>query len=320
MCGTHTANKYSSSRGYICGACRDKLYSKKEEKKVYILNSGDKKKGWNELITPHSFEDYIGQEVIKKELDTMLAATNLHHIPVQHVLFSGSFGLGKTTIAKLFADRIGDNRLVVAARLNNSGDLPKSQVVILDEIHTLRDEEWLLRVMDEGKQTILGATTTAGSLSGPLRSRFISLVLQPYTVPDLKKIVLGASNNLDYKCPEFVAEEVARRGKTVARITLFLFKRIYDRIVLNDFKVSPELLAEWFEEMNIDSDGLDNADRAYISCLSSRPVGLQYLCAVTGMDKVTIEDTVEPYLMHKGYVQRTPRGRVLGDNMPMGIW
>lgn len=274
---------------------------------------------WNELVSPKTFDAYIGQEVIKKELKTMLAATERHGIPVQHVLFSGNFGLGKTTIAKIFANSIGDSSVVTAMNIKNQDGLPKSSVVVVDEIHTIPDEEWLLGVMDRGNQTILGATTTAGSLSGPLRSRFVSLVLQPYTEEELRKIVIGASKNLKYNCPDYVAKEVAKRGKTIARVALFLFKRVYDRIVLSG-NVSPELLKGWFTEMKIDSDGLDNADRAYLSCLSDKPVGLQNLSAVTGFDRITIEETIEPYLLTKGFVKRTPRGRILGDKQALGIW
>lgn len=275
---------------------------------------------WNELVTPKTFDTYIGQEVIKKELKTMLAATEKHGIQVQHVLFSGGFGLGKTTIAKIFAKAVGDNAVVNAANIKNLSEFPEAKVVVVDEIHTIRDEEWLLSLMDKGKQTILGATTTAGTLSGPLRSRFISLVLQPYTVDELKRMVLGAADNLKYNCPEYVAEEVAKRGKTIARVSLFLFKRVYDRVVLNNGKVSPQELDAWFSEMKIDIDGLDNADRAYISCLSEKPVGLQYLTAMTGMDRITLEETVEPYLLARGFVRRTPRGRMLGNKQTVGVW
>lgn len=277
-----------------------------------------KVEGWNELITPKNFNGFIGQEVIKRELDTMLAATKIHTIPVQHVLFSGSFGLGKTTIANIFANAIGNNTFVLAPNVRIN-DFPKTPVVVVDEIHSIADEEGLLGIMDRSGQTILGATTSAGSLSGPLRSRFISLVLQPYTEEELSIIVKNAAKNLKYDCPDYVAIEVARRGKAVARTTLFLFKRIYDRAILKG-EISPKILGKWFKEMKIDHDGLDNADRAYLSCLSDKPVGLQNLSAMTGMDRITIEETVEPYLLTKGFVKRTARGRILGDRTPLNIW
>jgi len=278
------------------------------------------KRGWNELVSPKDFESFIGQESIKSELSTILKATKKHGIPVQHVLFSGSFGLGKTTLANIFASMIGKCSYVTALNIKNEQDLPATQVVVVDEIHTIRDEEWLLTVMDRGEQTILGATTTAGSLSGPLRSRFVSLVLEPYSVEELQVMVGGAATNLKYNCPDYTSYEVAKRGKTVARIALFLFKRVYDRIILNDGNVTPEKLDEWFEGMKIDKDGLDNADRAYIRCLSERAIGIQNLSAMTGMDKITIEESVEPYLLTHGFVRRTPKGRILGDRKTVGVW
>jgi Holliday junction DNA helicase RuvB len=305
---------FKTEGGLYCQRCLSKKIKPSNNKpnEELVFN-------WNELVTPKTFEDYIGQEPIKKELNTMLAATAYHKIPVQHVLFSGSFGLGKTTIAKIFARNIGDNEIITGVNIQ-APNFPSAQAVVVDEIHTIQDEEWLLSVMDKSKQTILGATTTAGRLSGPLRSRFVSLVLQPYTDNEMKRIILGASKNLKYNCQDYVAEAVAKRGKTTARVGLFLFKRIYDRLVLNNYQVTPKLLAEWFKEMNIDSDGLDNADRAYINCLSDKPVGLQNLSAVTGFDRITLEEAIEPYLLTRGFVKRTPRGRVLGDRKVLPIW
>jgi len=302
---------FKRKEGIFCLPCVRQLFIK--------FNEDPESNNWNELITPKTFDDYVGQEAIKKELRTMLDATSRHKIPVQHVLFSGSFGLGKTTIAKIFASNIGDSEIVNAIDIK-SPDFPTAKSVVIDEIHTIQDEEWLLSIMDKTKQTILGATTTAGRLSGPLRSRFVSLVLQPYTDEEMKRIILGAAKNLKYECPSYLAESVAKRGKATARVGLFLFKRIYDRLALNNYKVTPKLLTEWFKEMNVDDDGLDNADRAYINGLSDKPVGLQNLSAVTGFDRITIEEAIEPYLLVKGFVKRTPRGRILGDRKVLPIW
>jgi Holliday junction DNA helicase RuvB len=315
LCGSGGKLRQIDVDHFICEEC-----IKKQERKEKRNENKRGKRGWNDLISPHDFKSFIGQEPIKQELNTILKATKVHGIPVQHVLFSGSFGLGKTTLARIFAGMIGDNQYTTAVNIRDEKDFPKSQVVVVDEIHTIRDEEWLLTIMDRGTQTILGATTTAGSLSGPLRSRFVSLVLQPYTVDELQVMVKSAAKNLKYDCPDYVSYAVARRGKTVARIGLFLFKRVYDRLILNDGKVTPELLEQWFAEMKIDPDGLDNADRAYLSCLSDKPVGVQNLSAMTGLDRITLEETIEPYLLTHGFIKRTPRGRILGDRKPIGIW
>ncbi len=297
---------------YICNDC----YTGKKKQKT----SSGKPAAWNELVTPTDFNTFIGQEQIKVELQIMLQASKKHGIPVQHCLFSGGFGLGKTTLAKIFASKVGAYDLVSATSLSDASDLPLSPVVIIDEIHALRDEEWLLTVMDKGNQVILGATTSAGGLTGALRSRFVSLTLRPYTVGELQTMIKNAAKNLKYDCPDYLSLEVAKRGKTVARTALFLFKRVYDRIALNNMKVTPEKLNWWFMEIGIDVDGLDNADRAYLACLSDSPIGLQNVSAVTGLDKLTIEETVEPYLLTQGFVKRTPKGRVIGDKTPLGVW
>ena len=164
---------------YTCGREKQEEYKLKlgrlrDKRKKNPTITLAKNKNWNELITPINFEDYIGQESIKRELRTMLAANKVHSIPIQHVLFSGSFGLGKTTIAKIFADNIGENDIVTAVNIRNYENFSTKPVVVVDEIHTLADEEGLLGIMDRSGQTILAATTTAGTLSGPLRC-FISI-------------------------------------------------------------------------------------------------------------------------------------------------
>jgi Holliday junction DNA helicase RuvB len=275
---------------------------------------------WQNLVTPTDFKHFIGQEHVKRELETMLEATAKHHIPIQHCLFSGSFGLGKTTIAKIFASQIGDYAILAADEKMLLSDLPKTKVVILDEIHILGTAEWLLSHMDNGNQTIFGTTTTAGTLSAPLRSRFVSLVLEPYSTADLEHIVRGVATNLKYDCPDFITHAVAQRGKAVARTAIILFKRIYDRVTITNGHITPLLLSNWFDEMQIDGDGLDNSDRAYLAALSSKPVGMQYLQSMTGMDRVTLEESVEPFLLTHGFVKRTPRGRVLGDKVVSTVW
>jgi Holliday junction DNA helicase RuvB len=302
----------NNCREWICGKCMIKA-NKPTRKKAKLGT------GWNELVTPKNLKQFVGQDTIKSELNTMFEANKQTRIPVQHVLFSGSFGLGKTTLAKLFAEMVGTYSYTTAVNIRDARDFPTTKVVVVDEIHTIASEEWLLSIMDKSGQTVIGATTTAGSLSGPLRSRFVSLVLQPYTVEELQIIVKGAAKNIKYDCPDYISYAIATRGKTVARVALFLFKRIYDRIVLEK-AVTPELLRGWFAEMKIDPDGLDNADRAYLGCLSSKPIGVQNLTAMTGMDRITLEETIEPFLLTHGFVQRTARGRILGDRKVIKVW
>jgi holliday junction DNA helicase RuvB len=274
---------------------------------------------WTDMITPQTLNEFVGQQSIKDELTTVLSATEKHKIPVQHILFSGSYGLGKTTIAKIFASKLGRYEYINATDLRADTFPHNVKALVIDEIHMLRDDEWLLTIMDTGVPTIIGATTTAGTLSGALRSRFVSMVLQPYNNDDLKIIIKQAAKRLKYDCPDFVSDAVSQRGKATARVALFLFKRIYDRIVLNP-KVTPEMLNKWFKEMNIDKDGLDNSDRAFLKCLSDKPVGLQNISAMTGIDRTTIEEAIEPFLLTRGFVVRTSRGRVKGDMKPIEVW
>ena len=309
---------------YICTEC---LKSKPVptvstvvvENKIFKEPEQKSKLNWNYAVTPRMIDDFIGQEFIKEEIETMLKAQKLHHMTIPHCLFSGGFGLGKTTIATLFAKNIDkDYTYVVAHNINRREDFPNNKIVIVDEIHTIRDEEWLLSIMDKEERTILGATTRAGDLSPPLRSRFISFVLQPYTVPELKQIVFGACRNINFTCPDYALVAVAQRGKQVARNALILLKRIYDRTILNG--MSKDKLEKWFKEMEIDDDGLDNADRAYIHCLSDKPIGIQNISAMTGLDVVTLQEIIEPYLLKQGYVIRTPRGRIKGHKHPVDVW
>ena len=317
-----TCNKCGTSRGierYMCADGKVRCFCFEHAPKQEKKQETKPKNSWNTAISPTSFDDYIGQEPVKEELETMLAASKKTGIPVQHVLFSGGFGLGKTTLAKIFAQQLGKYELIVGANASPS-TLPSAPILIIDEIHTVSQEEWLLHVMDSGQRIILGTTTTAGSLSGPLRSRFVSFVLQPYEVDELADMVWNASSRIGRMCNYDLAFEVAKRSKTVARTSLQLYKRIFDRIVLST-NPTIEQVQDWFIEMQIDEDGLDNADRAYLNCLDTvRPVGLQYISSVTGFDKTTIEETIEPYLLRQRYVIRTPRGRIKGNKEPMQLW
>jgi len=314
-CGSHNDVLHPIDGKFLCTRCIYKLKSQQPKEK----EKKKEKANWNHIISPKMIDDFIGQDFIKEELDTMLKAQKLHHMTIPHCLFSGGFGLGKTTIATLFAQNIDrDYKYIVAHNVNNISDFPDGKVIIVDEIHTIRDEEWLLGIMDREERTILGATTRAGDLSPPLRSRFISLVLQPYTVPELKQIVYGACRNIKFTCPDYALVGIAQRSKQVARNSLILLKRVYDRAIL--YGLTKEHLDKWFKEMEIDEDGLDNADRAYLHCLSDKPIGIQNLSSMTGLDVVTLQETIEPYLLKQGYVIRTPRGRIKGHKQHLTIW
>lgn len=312
------ANYYSS----CCNQCGNKedIYAVGGEFTCYncLTKTEHKKSNWFNTVTPQNLKEFIGQDHIKEELNTMIKASKVHNIPVQSCLFSGNFGLGKSSLARIFASMIGEYEFVIASSIKELEDLPNSKCVIVDETHTIKNEEILLHAMDRGEQTILGATTNSGNLSGPLRSRFVTFTLKPYSVNELKQIVCNVSNNLNYKCPEYMAIAVAQRSKSVARTAILLFKRIYDRVILNKGETTNKQVDNWFNDMKIDANGLDDADRMYLNCLNdTRPVGLQNIAAMSGIDTVTITDVIEPFLLTSKFIRRSPRGRLLGDCKPI---
>ena len=262
---------------------------------------------WNIAISPSNFEEYVGQNTTKQELQTMLKAQKIHHLNVPHCLFGGEFGLGKTTLAKIFASYIEDYVLINSNEIDFS-NFPKAKVVILDEIQSLKNSSQLLTIMDTSEQIILGCTTTVGSLSAPLRSRFIHFNLDPYSVTDLIKMLENLSTRLKIDVPKFILQEISKRSKENARLSTLLFRRMYDNyIVYKGWNIK-----KFFEDSGIDSNGLDNIDKKYLAALNKiTPIGIQQLSAVTGIDKITILEIVEPFLLRHNYVSRTPKGRLL---------
>jgi Holliday junction DNA helicase RuvB len=284
-----------------CSKCVDIVYTTPSNKTVEIKQVNN----WNTLVTPKTLDEFTGQEKIKKELKIILESHNKTGIPVSNILFSGSYGSGKTTLAKIFSSMLGEYKFLNGDTLKSLEGI--SGLILIDEIHALKTEEFLLSEMDAGRVTVIGATTSSGTLSGALRSRFINFVLEPYGIPDLVSIIKNASSNINFKCPEDIAVEIASRSKLNARISLQLFKRVYDRLITG-YSIS------WKEDFNIDNDGLDSTDHRYLSYLSDKPVGLQTICSLMGLDRVTVEETIEPYLLLKGYMIRTPRGRIINKN------
>lgn len=263
---------------------------------------------WNMIISPKTLEKFVGQEKIKSELRTIIAANKIHKIQIPHLLFSSSMGLGKTTLANIFASMITNDYVLTNALDLNSSVIPSNKVIIIDEIHMMKKTERLLTLMDRGSQIIIGCTTMAGKLSAPFLSRFTSLVLEPYSITELTSILLTLATKIKINLPENVAIEVAKRSKQTARIALFLFRRIYDRYVItNGWDIK-----KWFSELGIDDIGLDVVDRHYLGVLSKdKPLGLQYISAATGIDSITILEIIEPFLIRQGFVIRTEHGRLL---------
>ena len=297
-------------------------------------------------LRPQMLEDYIGQEKIKSNLKVYIDAAKSRGEPLDHVLFYGPPGLGKTTLSGIIANEMGVNMKVtsgpaiekpgeMAAILNN---LQEGDVLFVDEIHRLNRqvEEVLYPAMEDfaidimlGKEsaarsirlelpkfTLVGATTRAGLLTAPLRDRFgIVQKMEFYTPADLKEIVLRSAKVLGVEIDEQGAWEIGRRSRGTPRLANRLLKRVRDFAqVKYDGVITLDVANFALDILDVDKMGLDNDDRnillTVIQKFSGGPVGLDTLAAALGEDAGTLEDVYEPYLLMNGLINRTPRGRV----------
>lgn len=298
-------------------------------------------------LRPHRFEEYMGQEEIKKNLKVFIQAAKQRQEPLDHILFYGPPGLGKTTLAGIIAYEMGVHMKVttgpaierpgdIAAILNN---LSEGDVLFIDEIHRLNRqvEEILYPAMEDyaidimigkgpaakslrielPKFTLIGATTRVGMLSAPLRDRF-GLVnhLEFYSVEELAQIVERSAQTLDVDIDEEGAMEIARRSRGTPRLANRLLKRTRDFAqVMFDGKITQETASHALNALRVDPHGLDTMDHrllmAMMDTFGGGPVGLETLAASIGEDVGTVEDVCEPYLMQQGFIQRTPRGRMV---------
>ncbi|MCR4908180.1 MAG: Holliday junction branch migration DNA helicase RuvB [Lachnospiraceae bacterium] len=297
-------------------------------------------------LRPHRLSEYIGQDRVKEKLRIYIEAAKARKDALDHVLFYGPPGLGKTTLAGIIAEEMGVNMKItsgpaiekpgeMAAILNN---LQEGDLLFVDEIHRLNRqvEEVLYPAMEDfaidimiGKGptarslrldlprfTLVGATTRAGLLSAPLRDRFgVIDHLEFYSVEELKAIVLHSSRILGVKTDEEGAYELGRRSRGTPRIANRLLKRVRDYAeVRAQGSITLEVAREALDLMEVDKYGLDKLDRAIIETMIEKfdggPVGLETLAAATGEDAGTIEDVYEPFLIKNGFLNRTPRGRV----------
>ncbi len=297
-------------------------------------------------IRPQKLEDYIGQSKLKEMLKVYIAAAKQRGQSLDHCLFYGPPGLGKTTISNIIANELGVNIKVtsgpaiekpgeMAAILNN---LSEGDVLFVDEIHRLNRqvEEVLYPAMEDfaidimlGKDasarsirlelphfTLIGATTRAGLLSAPLRDRFgIIAKLEFYNTEELKDIVLRSARVLDVKIEDEGAERIALRSRGTPRLANRLLKRVRDFADIKyDGVITREVADYAMDILDVDKLGLDQNDRAYLLTIIDKfnggPVGLETLAAALGEDSGTLEDVYEPYLLMNGLINRTPRGRV----------
>lgn len=296
-------------------------------------------------LRPSSWEDYIGQEKIKKNLQVFIKASKKRGEALDHVLFFGPPGLGKTTLAYLIANEMEANiKITAAPMIEKSGDLAailsnldEGDVLFIDEIHRLSPaiEEILYPAMEDFRLdiiigsgpaaqtikidlprfTLIGATTRAGMISSPLRDRFgMHFRLQFYTPEELSLIVQKAAKKLEKPCFDDAALEMAKRCRGTPRIALRLLKRIRDYAdVVDESTINLERARYGLDELGVNSMGFDEMDLRFLNILlesKGRPLGLGTIAAALSEDEGTVEDVIEPYLLAKGYIERTARGRV----------
>ena len=319
-----------------------------DEENLLVPNIQDSEEERNEFsLRPRTLKEYIGQTKVKENLKVYIEAAKKRGEPLDHVLLYGPPGLGKTTLANIIATEMNSNiRITSGPAIEKPGDLAAlltnlspNDVLFIDEIHRLNRsveeilypalEDYNLDIiigkgpsarsirLDLPKFTLVGATTRAGSLTTPLRDRFgIVSRLELYDEEQLQTIVERSADILNIKIDKDGSMEIAKRSRGTPRIANRLLKRVRDyAAVLGDGNITKQIADIALRKLDIDELGLDNIDRKILECIilnySGGPVGVETLASTIGEEVETIEDVYEPYLMQKGFIGRTPRGRVV---------
>jgi Holliday junction DNA helicase RuvB len=296
-------------------------------------------------LRPQTFDEYVGQERLKKNLKLAIEAAKKRDEPIDHVLLYGPPGLGKTTMATVIANEMNKNiRVTAGPAIERAGDLASiltnlgdGDILFIDEIHRLSRavEEVLYSAMEDYKLdivigkgpaarsvrldlpkfTVIGATTRTGSLAAPLRDRFGHIHrLEFYNPDEIEKIIARAATILESKIDMAAAKDLSTRARLTPRIANRLLKRVRDYADVNgDGIIDTVTTTKALEMLEVDELGLDPADRNLLARMienyGSNPVGLATIAALTGDEATTIEDFYEPYLLQLGFIERTPRGR-----------
>lgn len=301
-------------------------------------------------LRPQHLDDYIGQQGVKENLKIFIEAARLRGEPLDHVLFYGPPGLGKTTLAGIIANELGvDIKITSGPAIERAGDLAAiltnlndNDVLFIDEIHRLNRsvEEVLYSAMEDyaldiiigkgpsarsirldlAKFTLIGATTRAGSLSAPLRDRFGVLgKFEMYTPEELAQIIKRTAGILGVAIDEESVGEMARRSRGTPRVANRMLKRIRDfSQVKGNGSINIDITREGLAALGVDELGLERLDREILTTIIQRfnggPVGIDTIAASIGEERVTIEDVYEPYLIQSGLLYRTPKGRMVSKD------
>ena len=300
-------------------------------------------------LRPQTLAEYIGQKKATDNLKIFIEAAKLRGEPLDHVLFYGPPGLGKTTLAGIIANEMGvDLRITSGPAISRAGDLAailtnlnENDVLFIDEIHRLNRsvEEVLYSAMEDyaldivigkgpsarsirldiAKFTLIGATTRAGSLSAPLRDRFgVNLKFERYDTDELKEILSRSAGLLQVPVDDESLTEMALRSRGTPRVANRMLKRVRDFAqVRGEGSITLDITRQALNALGVDEMGLENLDREIIRTIIERfnggPVGIETIAASIGEERVTIEDVYEPYLIQAGFLHRTQKGRMVSE-------
>lgn len=317
--------------------------------RITETRAGEEEERQESTLRPHKLSDFIGQAGVKDNLEVFIEAAKLRGEPLDHVLFYGPPGLGKTTLAGIIANELGvDIKITSGPAIERAGDLAAiltnlsdNDVLFIDEIHRLNRsvEEVLYSAMEDyaldiiigkgpsarsirldiAKFTLIGATTRAGSLSAPLRDRFgVISKFELYTEAELKKIIKRSASLLGVEPDEESLELMASCSRGTPRVANRLLKRVRDfSQVRGNGQIDAGITMEALKALGVDSMGLERIDREILTAIIEKfgggPVGIDTIAAAIGEERITIEDAYEPYLIQKGLLYRTQKGRMVSD-------